>query len=74
MAEEAEHLEVRQGVAEPCALSLGRGAMVTLVRGSGVGYAATSDLSDTGLAAAARRTATAATLGPAADADGAAGG
>jgi predicted Zn-dependent protease len=57
VAEEAEHLEVRQGVAEPCALSLGCGAMVTLVRGSGVGYAATSDLSDTGLAAAARRAA-----------------
>jgi predicted Zn-dependent protease len=57
VAEESEHLEVRQGVAEPCALSLGRGAMVTLVRGSGVGYAATSDLSDTGLAAAARRAA-----------------
>ena len=57
MAEESEHLEVRQGIAEPCALSLGGGAMVTLVRGSGVGYAATSDLSDAGLAAAARRAA-----------------
>ena len=57
VAEESEHLEVRQGVAEPCALSLGRGAMVTLVRGAGVGYAATSDLSDSGLTAAARRAA-----------------
>jgi len=55
VAEESEHLEVRQGVAEPSALSLGRGAMVTLVRNGGVGYAATSDLSDAGLAAAARR-------------------
>ncbi len=55
VAEESEHLEVRQGVAEPCALSLGRGAMVTLVRGGGVGYAATSDLSAAGLAAAAGR-------------------
>jgi len=57
VAEESEHLEVRQGVAEPCALSLGRGAMVTLVCGAGVGYAATSDLSDSGLTAAARRAA-----------------
>ena len=57
VADESEHLEVRQGVAEPCALSLGRGAMVTVVRGGGVGYAATSDLSDAGLAAAARRAA-----------------
>jgi predicted Zn-dependent protease len=57
VAEESEHLEVRQGVAEPCALFMGRGAMVTLVRGSGVGYAATSDLSDAGLAATARRAA-----------------
>ncbi len=57
VAEESEHLEVRQGVAEPCALSLGRGAMVTLMRGGGLGYATTSDLSDAGLAAAARRAA-----------------
>jgi predicted Zn-dependent protease len=57
VAEESEHLAVRQGVPEPCALSLGRGAMITLVRGGGVGYAATSDLSDAGLAAAGRRAA-----------------
>jgi predicted Zn-dependent protease len=57
VAEESEHLEVRQGVAEPSALSIGRGAMVTLIRGGGVGYAATSDLSDAGLLGAARRAA-----------------
>jgi predicted Zn-dependent protease len=57
VADESEHLEVRQGVVEPCALSLGSGAMVTLARGGGVGYAATSDLSDAGLAAACRRAA-----------------
>lgn len=57
VAEESEHLEVRQGVPEPSALSVGCGAMVTVVRGAGVGYAATSDLSDAGLKAAARRAA-----------------
>ncbi|HSQ06535.1 MAG TPA: TldD/PmbA family protein [Chromatiaceae bacterium] len=51
----SEHLEVRQGVTEPCALGSGRGAMITLVRGGGVGYAATSDLSDAGLRAACAR-------------------
>jgi len=53
--EESEHLAVRQGVVEPCSLDLSRGAMVTLVRGSGVGYAATADLSREGLRTAAER-------------------
>jgi predicted Zn-dependent protease len=55
--EEGEHLSVRQGVAEPSAIGLSRGAMVTLMRGQGLGYGATSDLSPAGLAAAAERAA-----------------
>ncbi|MCU0833812.1 MAG: TldD/PmbA family protein [Chromatiaceae bacterium] len=53
--EEHERLAVRQGVAEPSALSLSSGAMLTLVAGGGLGYAATSDLSPGGLATAAGR-------------------
>jgi predicted Zn-dependent protease len=53
--EETDHLAVRQGIAEPSALSMGMGAMVTLVTGGGVGYGATSDLSADGLRAAAAR-------------------
>lgn len=55
--EEADQLAVRQGVTEPSALSMGAGAMVTLVTGGGVGYGATSDLSDSGLRAATARAA-----------------
>ncbi len=50
--EASEALEVRQGVVEPCALARSLGAMVTVVAGGGVGYGATSDLSDAGLRAA----------------------
>jgi predicted Zn-dependent protease len=50
--EETDHLAVRQGVAEPSAIGEGLGAMLTLVRGRGVGYGATSDLSPAGLRAA----------------------
>ena len=49
--EEGEQLAVRQGVAEPSAISFSRGAMVTLVCAGGVGYVATGDLSLAGLAA-----------------------
>lgn len=52
VAEESEHLSVRQGVVEPSALGYSLGAMVTVVRGSGIGYGATSDLSPAGLRAA----------------------
>lgn len=57
VAEEGEHLEVRQGVVEPSVLASSLGAMVTIVQGAGVGYAATSDLSPSGLRAAAERAA-----------------
>jgi len=39
---------VRRDVPEPVARSTDRGAMVTVARGDGVGYAATSDLSEGG--------------------------
>ncbi|MEY6431209.1 TldD/PmbA family protein [Thioalkalicoccus limnaeus] len=55
VAEESDRLAVRQGVAEPSALSFGAGAMVTLVVDGGVGYGATSDLSPAGLRAAAEQ-------------------
>ncbi len=53
--EVSERVSVRQGVPEPSQTMLDRGAMVTVMDGSGVGYAATSDLSDAGLAGAAAR-------------------
>jgi len=53
--EESEHLSVRQGVPEPSVLDISEGAMVTVVMGAGVGYAATGDLSPQGLRAAAGR-------------------
>ena len=59
--ETSEYLAVRQDVPEPPQLSVDRGAMVTVIDKGGLGYAATSDLSRAGLAAAidrARRYAT----------------
>ncbi len=50
-----EGLAVRDDVAEPSAVWRSRGAMVTLVAGTGLGYAATSDLSPSGLAQATAR-------------------
>ncbi len=52
---EQELLSVRQGVTEPSELDLSAGAMVTVVKGKGVGYAATADLTLPGLRAAAER-------------------
>jgi predicted Zn-dependent protease len=46
---------VRQGVAEAPRRHLDRGAMLTVIEGDGIGYAATADLSDAGLRAAALR-------------------
>ena len=43
---------VRQDVVEPADRSIDRGAMVTVLSGDGVGYAASTDLSDAGLRAA----------------------
>jgi predicted Zn-dependent protease len=53
--ESSEYLAVRQDVPEPPQLSVNRGAMVTVIDKGGLGYAATSDLSRTGLAAAMER-------------------
>jgi predicted Zn-dependent protease len=53
--ESSEYLQVRQDVAEPPQLAVSRGAMVTVIHEGGLGYAATSDLSRTGLAAAMDR-------------------
>ncbi len=53
--ESSEYLAVRQDVPEPPQLSTSRGAMVTVIDGGGLGYAATSDLSKAGLARAIDR-------------------
>ncbi len=53
-----EVVSVRDGVAEPVQLRRDLGAMITVVRGGGLGYAATSDLSAAGLRRAAERAAT----------------
>jgi len=50
--ETAEGISVRQGVPEPVGRSRDSGAMVTVVRDGGAGYAATSDLTAAGLAGA----------------------
>ncbi|NEX20060.1 TldD/PmbA family protein [Thiorhodococcus mannitoliphagus] len=55
VAEESDHLEVRQDVVEPSVIGTSLGAMVTLIDGAGIGYAATSDLSPSGLRAAAEK-------------------
>jgi predicted Zn-dependent protease len=51
-AEEAEIMSVRQDIVEPIRIEAGCGAMITVVQGAGMGYAATSDLSREGLRAA----------------------
>lgn len=62
--EESEVVAMRRGTNEPAERRIDRGAMLTVIDGGGCGYAATSDLSPRGLAAAlehahdwARRTA-----------------
>lgn len=55
--ERSELLSVRRDVAQPPQRVADRGVMVTVVRGRGVGYAATSDLSGAGLREAVRRAA-----------------
>jgi predicted Zn-dependent protease len=56
VVEEHSHTtRVRQDVAEPSDRSVDRGAMVTVASGTGIGYAATCDLSDAGLRAAVER-------------------
>jgi predicted Zn-dependent protease len=53
--ESSEYLAVRQDVAEPPQLAATRGAMVTVMDGGGLGYAATSDLSPAGVRSALER-------------------
>jgi predicted Zn-dependent protease len=53
--ESAERLTVQQNVAEPPVTSMDRGVMITVIDKGGLGYAATSDLSEAGLRAAAAR-------------------
>jgi predicted Zn-dependent protease len=55
--ETSETTAVRQDVPEPTSKFVDYGAMVTLLDGDGLGYAATSDLSDAGLRAAIERAA-----------------
>jgi predicted Zn-dependent protease len=55
--ERAENYCVRKNVPQPPSMSLDRGAMLTVYAGGGYGYAATSDLSRTGLQAALDRAA-----------------
>jgi len=55
MEETSELLTVRQDVAEPPRLSTDRGVMVTVIDQGGLGYAATSDLTPSGLREAAAR-------------------
>ncbi|MGH8614154.1 MAG: TldD/PmbA family protein [Gammaproteobacteria bacterium] len=51
----AQRIAVRQGTVEPIDNHWSTGAHITVVKGKGVGYAATSDLSRAGLAEALRR-------------------
>ena len=50
-----ESLAVRGGVVQPPSSGIDAGAMITVWAGGGIGYAATSDLTDSGLADAADR-------------------
>ena len=51
--EKRESISVRQGVMQPVYNQMARGALLTVVMGDGCGYAATSDLSASGLKKAA---------------------
>ena len=51
----SETLSVRRDVVEPVQLARDTGAMITVSHGGGAGYAATSDLSRSGLAEATKR-------------------
>jgi predicted Zn-dependent protease len=50
--ERGESLEVRQGVVQPVSTSVGAGVMVTVWAHGGMGYAATSDVTDDGIRSA----------------------
>ena len=49
----SEFLSVRQNILQPVATAEDAGAMITVIAGSGMGYAGTSDLTETGLRRAA---------------------
>lgn len=53
--ERQQQISVRQGVLQPFSTSHDSGAMITVIHRGGYGYAATSDLSDAGLASAVAR-------------------
>lgn len=53
--EQSESLAVRQSVPQPIERRTERGAMITVIHRGGYGYAATADLSQSGLAAAFER-------------------
>ena len=53
--ESTEKLSVQQNIVEPPQTSMDRGVMITVIDKGGLGYAATSDLSESGLRAAAAR-------------------
>src|SRR5689334_15738155 len=53
--ERSERITVRQDVVQPLAVDHDVGVMITVMHGGGYGYAATSDLSETGLRAAIER-------------------
>ena len=53
--ESTEKLSVQQNIVEPPQSSVDRGVMITVIDKGGLGYAATSDLSESGLRAAAAR-------------------
>jgi len=53
--ESTEMLSVRQDIAEPPKTCIDRGVMITVIDKGGYGYAATSDLSESGLRAAIAR-------------------
>jgi predicted Zn-dependent protease len=55
LEETSEHISVRDDVLQPVQSSLDVGAMITVIAGGGLGYAATSDLSASGLRRAADR-------------------
>ena len=55
VSERSEYLAVRQNVLQPVVTSEDSGAMLTVYNGGGMGYAATSDLSPSGLRHAAKQ-------------------
>ena len=53
--ESTEQLSVRQNIVEPPQACIDRGVMITVIDNGGYGYAATSDLTESGLREAAQR-------------------